>query len=226
MSRQLGFSLIEILIAITIFMLISFAAYKILNSSSNIKNTVQSEFHSLNENINAELILEKDFLQAAGGVLKTNKYYQNVFTSPSNNGYKIKFLRHGKQSILKENTNDYLLVAYSLEKNNLIRYFWVDKPQSKKFTRYRQIILSGVTSFEVRFFDESSKWHKKWPVNANNSQGSLLSGSTSNKTKNKQHPLIPKAIEIKIVTENNGSSLILIPLPACLNNEDFKILGK
>jgi general secretion pathway protein J len=218
--------LIELLIAITIFMMISFAAYKILNSSSNIKNTVESEFHSLNENINAELILEKDFLQVTGAGLKTNKYYQNVFKSPSNDGYKIKFLRHGKQSILKENTNDYLLVAYSLEKNNLIRYFWVDKPQSEKFTRYKQIILSGVTNFEVRFFDENSKWHKKWPVDTNNSKGSLLSSSTNNKTKTKQYPLIPKAIEIKIVTESNGSSLVLLPLPACLDNDDFKTLGQ
>jgi general secretion pathway protein J len=225
MSRQLGFSLIELLIALTIFMIISFASYKILNSSSRIKNTVHNEFKALNDNINVELILEKDFLQVAGGMLTTNKEYQNVFQSPSNDGYKIKILRHGRQAILKEDVNDYLLVAYSLEKNNLVRYFWVNKLQTKNFIRYKQIILSGVTSFDVRFFDDKSKWHKKWPVVTSQPQ-SALSGTTDNKSKNQQQPLTPKAVEIKIVTEDNGSSLILIPLPSCLNNDDLKILGR
>ena len=227
MSRQLGFSLLEILIAITIFMMISFAAYKILNSSTNIKNTVETEFKILNDNINAELILEKDFLQVAGGMLTVNKDSQSVFKSPSNDGYKIKFLRHGKQSTLTKDINNYLLVAYTLEKNNnLVRYFWIDKPQTQKFTRYKQVILSGVTSFELRFFDENSKWHKRWPATTVKPQNALSVDTTNNKSNNQKQLLIPKAIEIRITTEANGPSLILIPLPNCISNDDFKILER
>ncbi len=200
--RQSGFTLLELMISILLFAMISSAAYKLFDSVSKAQSVTDGILDKLDAIQRAEIIIEKDFFQMVDRPVR-NEYGEKIdaLKAPTREGYLIEFTRSGWRNPLGQMRSNLQRVAYSLEEGVLIRHYWfmLDRPQEP--VQHRQKVLEGVRSMKVRFMDEKHKWRNTWPFVA------MKSGTEKN-----QVLAMPAAVEIAIVHEDFGQMMSVIPL--------------
>lgn len=186
-SEQQGFTLLEVLIAIAIFSVVSLASFTIFDTvlrgdeNSKIRSDRQNELQR------AFLLMERDFTQIAKRSMRVNgEAPSNSFLQTSDDSFladeqAIAFVRNGWTNPgLLLPRSDMQRVAYRVVDETLQRlhYNFVDAVVGQE-PKIRPLI-SQVTNLTFEFYD-GSKWQDKW------------SGST-----------LPQAIAIEIETEVYG----------------------
>ena len=186
-AEQQGFTLLEVLIAIAIFSVVSLASFTIFDTvlrgdeNSKIRSDRQNELQR------AFLLMERDFTQIAKRSMRINgEAPSNSFLQTSDDSFladeqAIAFVRNGWTNPgLLLPRSDMQRVAYRVVDETLQRlhYNFVDAVVGQE-PKIRPLI-SQVTNLTFEFYD-GSKWQDKW------------SGST-----------LPQAIAIEIETEDYG----------------------
>ena len=200
--RQRGFTLLELMISILLFAMISAAAYKLFDSVSRAQSVTDGILDKLDAIQRAEIIIEKDFFQIVERPIR-DEYgdKQEPVKAPAKNGALVEFTRAGWRNPLDSLRSNLQRVAYSVEDGELIRYYWVmlDRPQDP--IMLRQKVLSNVRSMKVRFLDDKRQWRGVWPP-AKSKQGQ----------DKRKDSAMPAAVEITIVHEEFGSMMTVVPL--------------
>ena len=186
-SSQHGFTLLEVLIAIAIFSVVSLASFTIFDTvlrgdeSSKVRSERQNELQR------AFLLMERDFTQIAKRNMRINgeapgsSFLQTADDSFLADEQAIAFVRNGWTNPgLLLPRGDMESVAYRLVDENLERlhYNFVDAVVGQE-PKVRPLITQ-VTSLSFEFYD-GKKWQKQW------------SGKT-----------LPQAIAIEIETRDYG----------------------
>jgi len=166
-SRQSGFTLIEVIIAMSIFAIVSLLAYTGLHSVITTKSHTEGSLERLRELQMTVLSLSGDMQQlidrnghdALGGSLL------NVSTQDSN--YILTFTRSGWRNPANLARSTLQRVAYKLDEDKLIRLYWthVDRADDEQFVEH--MLIENIESLELRFLDDKNQWHTNWPT-ANN----------------------------------------------------------
>lgn len=159
-----GFTLLELLVAITVFAIMSFMAYGGL--SYVIANSEASEkaLQRLHEVQLAMLNVERDLSQVAQRSIRDEfgdkkKYIE----SGGNIEYLIELTRNGRRNPAKLLRSHLVRVAYKLNDGNLIRLHWPHLDRVQGMIPYETTLLTKVASAEVRFLDSDKEWHAQWP---------------------------------------------------------------
>ncbi|WP_067521682.1 type II secretion system minor pseudopilin GspJ [Endozoicomonas ascidiicola] len=198
-----GFTLLELMVAIAIFGIISTAAYKLFISVTGAREVTQSVLSELDKVQRAEVILEKDLMQIVGRPVRDNAgIIQPALKSPAVNGALIEFTRMGWDNPLQLTRSTLQRVAYSVEGSELIRYYWSMLDRAPDASPIRQKVLADVKSARFRFLDSNKRWVNQWPSNVQ------LPGAPSSDGLSQ----IPAAIELTIIHEQKGSMITLVPL--------------
>ena len=183
-SEQQGFTLLEVLIAIAIFSVVSLASFTIFDTVLRGDENSKIRSDSQNELQRAFLLMERDFTQIAKRSMRINgEAPSNSFLQTSDDSFladeqAIAFVRNGWTNPgLLLPRSDMQRVAYRDDDETLQRlhYNFVDAVVGQE-PKIRPLI-SQVTNLTFEFYD-GSKWQDKW------------SGST-----------LPQAIAIEIETE-------------------------
>ena len=211
--RQRGFTLLELMIAILLFSMISAAAYKLFNSVNRAQQVTDGILDKLDTIQRAEVILEKDFFQAVTRPVR-NEFGDRIaaMQAPGSDGFAVEFTRSGWRNPLNQLRSNLQRVAYSLEEGQLVRYYWPDLDRPQDATRIRQVVLDGVRSFKVRFMDEKKQWRSSWPPpkkSINPLQGPGMPGLNGLSS---PEFMMPGAIETTIVHQDFGSMINVYPL--------------
>ncbi len=185
--RHQGFTLLEVLIAIAIFSVVSLASFTIFDTvlrgdeSSKLRSDRQNELQR------AFFLIERDVMQIAkrslriNGEAPTNVFIQTADDSFLADNQAMAFVRNGWTNPgLLLPRSDMQSVAYRLEDNTLERlhYNFVDAVVGQE-PKIRPLI-SNVSDLSFEFYD-GQKWQEKW------------SGNT-----------LPLAIAIEIETDDFG----------------------
>lgn len=185
--RHQGFTLLEVLIAIAIFSVVSLASFTIFDTvlrgdeSSKLRSDRQNELQR------AFFLIERDVMQIAkrslriNGEAPTNVFIQTADDSFLADNQAMAFVRNGWTNPgLLLPRSDMQSVAYRLEDNTLERlhYNFVDAVVGQE-PKIRPLI-SNVSELSFQFYD-GQKWQEKW------------SGNT-----------LPLAIAIEIETDDFG----------------------
>jgi general secretion pathway protein J len=93
-------------------------------------------------------------------------------------------------------------VAYLLEEDRLVRLSWVVLDPAPDSEPVRQVLLEGVTRFEIRLLSSDDAWVDRWPL-------SDPSGSGTQGTSNAS---LPRAAEVSIELEDWGEVRWLIEM--------------
>lgn len=164
---QRGFTLLEVLIAIAIFSLISLASFTIFNTVLGSAETSKKKIARLNEIQRAFLIMERDFLQISRRSIRVDgekplkgfiHTEQQNFNSDSQS---IAFVRAGwRNPNLIMPRGDMQSVAYRLTDTTLERlhFNFVDAVVGQE-PKVRAL-LTHVKSLEFEYFD-GRKWQKQ-----------------------------------------------------------------
>jgi general secretion pathway protein J len=184
--KNTGFTLLEVLIAIVIFALISLASFSIFTTVIKSDESSQLRTDRMNELQRAFIIIERDLLQITRRTIRINgeeplEGYLHTDSDYSSGSQYLGFVRQGwKNPGLLLPRSDLQSVAYQLNDNKVERlhFNFVDSVQGEE-PKVRELI-SEVSALKFEYFD-GKKWQKE--------------------IKDKQLPL---AIAIEIDTEDYG----------------------
>lgn len=172
-TRPLGFTLIEILVAMAIFSLIGLASTALLTTVIDDDKASSQRFAELEQLQRAMLTIERDLLQAMPRAVRINGEVNQVVMRGGEDEIggladSIGFVHagwHNPQLMLPRSTLQ--LVGYRLEENNLIRLYGNYLDNVIGYEPKTKIILEGVSDFQVEFLitstgNDEEEWQESY----------------------------------------------------------------
>ncbi|MBT4161757.1 MAG: type II secretion system minor pseudopilin GspJ [Gammaproteobacteria bacterium] len=149
-----GFTLLELLVAISIFSLIGLGSYQMLHTVSESHDRVRSSVDSYTKVNFALSIIQRDFNQFIARPVR-DEYGEPL--SPimfEHEDYLVEFTRMGWANPAGRARSNLQRVAYSLdyEEKELVRHFWRVLDRAEDSEPVSQVLLVGVTDFRVSGF--------------------------------------------------------------------------
>ena len=160
-----GFTLIEILVSITIFAILSAFSYAILNQSI-ISSFILDEKNERLRNIQRSIkLIEQDFIQIAPRPIRSElgQGYNGAITTSPTSGFALELTRSGWGNPLGLSRSNLQRVAYQMENDKLIRIHWnvLDRTLSNQFQK--DILIDEIESILFTFLNENGEWIQQWP---------------------------------------------------------------
>lgn len=176
MKHQQGFTLLELLLSLSIFSVVSLAGFNIFQTVLRSEESSQQKIDEINQLQTAFLLLERDFTQIARRYSRTDDNDSTegfIYTESegiSDEVNEVLFVRHGWSNPgLLIPRGDLQKVGYRLIENKLerIHYNYVDSDFGEE-PKVR-VLLNDVSELSFEFYYESS-WQKT-PLNTGLPQG-------------------------------------------------------
>ncbi len=197
-----GFTLIEVVIAIALFAVVSVLAYSGLQSVINSKTRTENELERLRQlqismlNLTSDLeqLSNRDGNDALGGQLHK--------LTTQNLDYSIEFTRSGVSNFAGLPRSSLQRVAYHLEEDELVRTHWPYVDRADDEQKIERQLIANVSKLSFRFLssDTSEAWSDNWPPD------NVLTGSNP--------ATLPRAIEITLELGDWGSITRLVQVVA------------
>lgn len=162
-SLQRGFTLMEVLIAVSITAVIGLGVWQVMSSivtSRDRVDSVSEEFEGLQKTF---LLLERDLRQIVNRPIR-NIYgdYEPALTSQGEE-FEFQVTHQGWRNPLGKQRSELQRSAWEFTGDEVRRRYWVMVDQPQEDESHDQLLLSGVTEFNVRFMDEERNWQDSWP---------------------------------------------------------------
>lgn len=160
-----GFSLIEVLVALAIFALMSVLAYQALGSSMSNAEVLGDRMDRLRSIQQAMQFLGRDLVQAAPRPVRnalTEGSRPALVVSPGSE-FALEITHAGWPNPAGLPRGTMQRSAYRIEDGNLIRLHWnaLDVPLSSE--PVATVLLEDVESLYFRFFLGDGQWSEQWP---------------------------------------------------------------
>lgn len=204
-TRHHGFTLLELLIAISIFALLALGSYRMLHSVLHSAESTRQHEQQLRELSRAMATLDRDLLQviprsvrdAQGEPLAALLGSSQLSGQPA----ALELTRDGWRNPLGAARAELQRVRWQLHDAVLERHAWAVLDQAQDSAPQQQQILKGISDLQLRFLDSAGNWQTQWPLNRNElSEQQLLN-------------LLPQALELVITHVHYGELRRLYRLP-------------
>ena len=205
-SDQQGFTLIEMLVAVSLLALLGLASALALNSALRSQTIMGTKQDALEQLQRSQRLLSRDLEQLllrpsrdmSGNVLAL-ELIALPQADDSNDGLILQFFKSGRRVLNPTSANSRLEhVRYRIEAGQLLRETTPLLDPSGSTPWHSAALLEGLTQLQLRFFYRQ-QWLSQWPPL------NLAEGAGSG--------LLPAAIEIRWQTEQYAevTQLVLIP---------------
>ena len=159
-QKSPGFTLLELLVSMSIFATLGLGAYQVLQSVADSHERVRSSADAFTGLNLAYSIIQRDFNQFAPRAVR-DEYGEVLPTIDfENEDYVIEFTRRGWRNPAGRQRSRLQRVAYSLdfEEETLTRHFWEVLDRAEDSEPVSRLLLEDVTDFRVTGFsgDESA----------------------------------------------------------------------
>ena len=167
MNRQSGITLLELLVVIIVFSIMSAAAYSSLQSSLKAEENFDASMEELEAVQMSLAIFQRDVMQLSRRAVR-DAYGDSEASVVLLDGQQLLFTRGGNFSSMKLDQTDLTRVAWSLQDEQLIRSTWPSLDSTQGEQPLIAPILGQVTRLQIRVLDQENLWHRVWPLAANN----------------------------------------------------------
>ncbi|MEW5755800.1 MAG: type II secretion system minor pseudopilin GspJ [Pseudomonadota bacterium] len=196
--RADGFTLLELIVSLVIFSIMSIMAYQGLRNVMDARETAELKAQNLRELQKAFLIMERDFGQSVNRPVRDSygAPLAPFLTPPSYEDKRVEFTRAGWRNPLGRARSDLQRVAYGLKDGKLLRYHWVELDRSLGSEPIATELLSGVEALELCFYTRNSQGRciETWPPAA----------TTTGAPNEQQAPALPFGIEVRLKLKQWG----------------------
>lgn len=204
LRQQGGFTLLEVLIAVTITAVIGLGVWQVMSGVITARdrvNELAEEFDGLQR---AMLLLERDLMQVVNRPAR-DVYgdYQLAMTSREED-FALMLTRQGWRNPLGSRRSGLQRVAWEFTGEELRRRYWPMVDQGQEDASRDVLLLEGVVDFEVRFLNDQRAWQPEWPNDE--TMAGLSQGSRP------ETPL-PLGLEVTLEHERFGELVRTFVLP-------------
>jgi len=159
-----GFTLFELLVATSIFAIISYMGYSGLMQVMNARVHTGAMEARLAELQLAFLHLERDVQQSVNRPIRDLYGTTRApLVGDELGDFRLELTRTGRRNPAQASRSVMQRVAYMIEDENLLRVAWPVLDQAQDTTASRTTILTAVTRLEIRYLDQTSNWSNAWP---------------------------------------------------------------
>lgn len=198
MRRRLsGFTLLELLIALSIFGVVSLMAFSGLDSSLKTRERIEAQADRLSQLQKSFHLMRQDFEHAVPRPVRDqlgDLNRKNAFL-PVENG--VLFTRGGRENPLNIKRSNMERVGWGIKENKLVRARWqaLDQPNEQIIDEIAY--LEGVESLSFRYMGDDGRWIEQWPPLNTLEEG----------------PELPRAVEVNVSLSDLGniSRIFLLP---------------
>ena len=162
--KSQGFTLLELLVAVAVFAVLSAMAYGGLRNVIDNSRQTDASMQRLQRVQLAMLNISRDFTQLAQRSIR-DEYGNSVNYILSGDGGDIfiEFTRGGRRNPAELLRSHLQRVAYKLEENKLSRLHWPQLDRTQEMQPYDSVLLEDVENASIRFLDVANEWHNTWP---------------------------------------------------------------
>jgi len=178
MSRQQGFTLLELLISSIIFAIMAVMAYGGLNNVIRNSDASKQALSRLQQIQQSVAIISRDFSQISPRAIRDEYGNRQPYVIAGNKiDQLIEFTRGGRVNPASLPRSSLLRVAYQVEEDKLIRLQWPQLDRAQGIEPKKTVILDQLEEITLRFLNASGKWGTQWPP-LNNS-GTTQAGNSA-----------------------------------------------
>jgi len=190
-GSQCGFTLIEVIVAIGIFSVLSVGSYRVVNGIVNAQERISQHSENVREISRAIRIIESDFQHIIDRKIldENGDQLASYLADPKDyksNKIEIDFTRNGLRNPIFSKRSEVVRVSYGYQnkidrddlggldlsdyeeinhKNSgyIFRYVWPVLDRGNNIQPDKQLLLSNISSFEIQYYDNNGEWISTWP---------------------------------------------------------------
>ena len=195
--RCSGMTLLELLIAMAVFALLSVMAYTGLRAVLDADQATAQQAKRLAYLQRAVTLLSGDLEQMANRSIR-DAYGDRLPALDARLPTRLEWTRAGWRNPAGHLRSTLQRVAYEVEDDELVRSVWNVLDRAQDSLPEKGTLLEGVTSMSYRMLDRDRVWRDSWPPEPDK----------------ELEPPLPLAVELSLVTERWGTIRRLVVLPA------------
>ena len=204
-ARTGGFTLLELLVALAIFGLLSVMSYSGLRSVMDQHARTDEAADRLGELQKIYLVMQRDLEQIVPRAIRGE--YGDEQPALAGNEV-LQFTRGGWSNPLQRPRSSLQRVGYAFEDEQLMRYSWQVLDRAQDSLPRKLPLSEAISNMTVRYLSATGEWLSSWPeedvggtqVNANNPGVSPQSD-------------LPRALELTLEHDHYGELVWLFQLP-------------
>jgi len=162
MTRSRGFTLFEMVIAVSIFALMGVVAFSGLSQMTRTGEAVADANKRLSDLQFAVVYFTRDWAQVSPRKIR-DQYgdpQSNIVITDGD----ISFTRGGWSNQFNPTRSTLQRVQYLVVDNQLVRRHWPSLDQAPGTLPYQSVLLDRVERMEVEFFDDAEEPIRSWPA--------------------------------------------------------------
>jgi general secretion pathway protein J len=196
--RATGFTLLEMLVALSIFALLSVMSYGGLRSVMELQSATELEAESLGQLQKIYLLMQRDFEQVVPRAVR-DEYGEEL--PPLAGTEMLQLTRGGWNNPLGHPRSTLQRIGYAYNDEQLVRYTWAVLDRAQDSVPLEQPLTADITFMAVRYLDDKGEWKTNWP-----DQTAAINAATP-------PPSLPKALEITLEHKHFGVLVWLFRMP-------------
>ena len=162
-NKTLGFTLVEILVALLVFAVVGLLSTRLLSQSIDNQNNLQDRGQRLAEIHRAMRVLQRDIVQLSRRKIRDAQGEELPALIVSDQGV-IEFSRVGWRNPLRQPRSEVQRVGYRWQDEKIIRGYWLTLDRSYDAEPAYQTLLENVEAIEFFAVDQLGNEHKQWPL--------------------------------------------------------------
>ncbi|MEE8156742.1 MAG: type II secretion system minor pseudopilin GspJ [Gammaproteobacteria bacterium] len=163
--RSVGFTFIEMLVAILVFSVFSYGTFIAVKVASDQRVMTDESMSRVSEIQHAMVTMSRDFFQLSPRPVrgKLGDTHIPALRSDARTEYVVELTRGGWSNHLGLPRGTLQRVAYRLEDNVLYRAHFGVLDATLANEPVETELLTGIDNIEIRFLDTSNQWSTQWP---------------------------------------------------------------
>ncbi|MDH5183115.1 MAG: type II secretion system minor pseudopilin GspJ [Gammaproteobacteria bacterium] len=158
-----GFTLLELLVAISIFALLSLTAYAALDNSIKQKRIGEAQAKALRRIQISLLHIERDLQQAVNRGSNNGQSVEQAMEYSSLEPPTLRLTHIGRSNPLGRPRGHLQRTAYVLKEGRLYRMSWPHLDSLQGEEPQQAVLLENVESWSLRMLDSHRQWQQSWP---------------------------------------------------------------
>ncbi len=158
-----GFTLIEIMVAMAIFSILSLLAYGGLESVIRNKTSTDKELQRIHQLQMTMMSFQHDFEQLANREGHDEFGTTLLKLTTRNDNLLVDFTRTGWRNPAKLQRSSLQRVAYRLDENSLYRLSWPYVDRALDNQVIETLLIDNIEDIKIRFLGNNKEWINDWP---------------------------------------------------------------